>query len=553
MRRFALILILSVCCVLAEAVGWAAASPVGSRCVGPTAGCYPTLQAAVDAAHDGDSIVVAAGVFAGGVTIDKSVQIVGAGARLTIIHGGGPVLTIGRFDASREPIVSIRGVTITGGVTHSSAQSLALFGKLGVIALGGGVEIPPAKNFGTGATVHISDSVITGNRVEPVSTVPSGLPCGSTCPFALAGGGGVDNWGLLTMANTTVSNNESGGPVASDADAAGIYSEQGSLTLLNSVVTGNRSSASRPNGRFAEAGGVFVSSIAFYTDAQRPAGQFTMTGSRVTDNSAGLSTGFSSDVEAHAQSGGVLVGGNDDCSQPDSGCVHAAITNSAVTGNQVTTRNAVGDAVAFSGGVNNDGVLILHHSSISANRVSVLAAPGSGAGAFADSGGLGMGGYATIDRSQFMANTVTATASDGDAAAVFAGISSGNPSFATTIRDSSIAGNRLTASTNTGTAIVVGAGAGHLDGPMLINRTLITHNIATETGPSGVAQGGGIANFAGTSAPLTIQDSAITANQLTAPAATTPQGGGIYTEVPVVLTDTVIAGNKPDQCFGPCT
>jgi hypothetical protein len=28
------------------------------------------------------------------------------------------------------------------------------------------------------------------------------------------------------------------------------------------------------------------------------------------------------------------------------------------------------------------------------------------------------------------------------------------------------------------------------------------------------------------------------------------QGGGLYTASPVTLTRTVIAGNKPDQCFG---
>ena len=62
-------------------------------CVGSKPGCYATIQAAVDAAHDGDMIKLAAGTFSGGVTIDKSVSLVGAGAAATIIKGGGPVLT----------------------------------------------------------------------------------------------------------------------------------------------------------------------------------------------------------------------------------------------------------------------------------------------------------------------------------------------------------------------------------------------------------------------------------------------------------------------------
>lgn len=528
--------------------GSAAAAATSVRCVGPAPGCYRTVQAAVDAARGGDSILISAGVFSGGVTIDKSVHVVGAGAGKTIISGGGPVLTIGRFDASREPTVSLRGVTVTGGVTHSSALSTALVGKAGVLALGGGVEIPPAAGFGNGATVQLRDVVITGNRVAPQHTVPSGLRCG--CPFALAGGGGVDNWGLLTIANAVISDNESGGPVASDADGAGIFSAQGSLTVLNSKISGNRTSVVRPNGRFAEGGGIVVSTKAFFTSAQRSAGTLTMTGSRVTGNAADLSTGFPSQVEAQAQAGGLLISGDDDCSQPDSGCVHATITNSTVGNNHVTTHNAAGDAVAFSGGVNNDGTLILHGSSISANHVSAQAAPGSGAGAFADSGGLGMGGYAAINQSLISGNTITATAVDGDASATFAGMSAGNPTHPVTVTDSVIAHNRLTALTDRGTATVQGAGIGHLDGPLLFRRTLIIANSGAADGPTAVAQGGGIVNFAGKSAPLTLNHSVIAANQLTSDGAGTPQGGGLYTTVPVVRAGTVIAGNRPDQCFG---
>jgi pectin methylesterase-like acyl-CoA thioesterase len=92
--------------VTAAALAWVSATlPLANsaavaapsvRCVGQAAGCYRTVQAAVDGARGGDSILISAGVFSGGVTIDKSVQVVGAGAGKTIIAGGGPVLTIGR-------------------------------------------------------------------------------------------------------------------------------------------------------------------------------------------------------------------------------------------------------------------------------------------------------------------------------------------------------------------------------------------------------------------------------------------------------------------------
>lgn len=214
-------------------------------------------------AHDGDTVHLARGTFRGGLQVLTSVHRAGEGAPSTVIRSHGPVLTIGRFGAASEPTVSITGVTITGGRTHSSAQSRKLVGNPGVLALGGGIEVPPGARFSNGATVTITDSVLTGNRVAPSATVPSGLPCRTTCPFALAGGGGIDNWGRMTLINVVVSDNQAGGPLTSNADAGGIYTPQGSLTLRRSVVTRNRAVASRPYGRFAEGGGVNIASTPF--------------------------------------------------------------------------------------------------------------------------------------------------------------------------------------------------------------------------------------------------------------------------------------------------
>src|SRR6266540_2926271 len=89
-------LILATCLLAAVLAGvGAGARPARAAglCVGSSPGCFSTLQAAVNAAHDGNTITIAAGSFAGGVTIDVSVKILGAGAAATIISGGGPVLT----------------------------------------------------------------------------------------------------------------------------------------------------------------------------------------------------------------------------------------------------------------------------------------------------------------------------------------------------------------------------------------------------------------------------------------------------------------------------
>ena len=151
------------------AVAAASAPPAlaANLCVGGGPGCFATLQAAVSAARSGDTIAIASGTFAGGVTIAVSVNIVGAGADSTVVRGGDSVLTIGVLGASSEPTVSISGVTITGGVARSSPESIPAVGEAGVMARGGGIEIPPNADFTGGATVTISNSVITGNRVAP--------------------------------------------------------------------------------------------------------------------------------------------------------------------------------------------------------------------------------------------------------------------------------------------------------------------------------------------------------------------------------------------------
>ena len=88
------------CCVVRAAGAW------GEPCVGDRSGCFSTLQAGVSAAHDGDTIAISPGAYAGGFIIDVSVKLVGAGARSTVISGGvsvGSVLMIGVHGASTEP------------------------------------------------------------------------------------------------------------------------------------------------------------------------------------------------------------------------------------------------------------------------------------------------------------------------------------------------------------------------------------------------------------------------------------------------------------------
>jgi hypothetical protein len=505
-------------------------------CVGSTPGCYSTIQAAVDAAHAGTTIAVEPGTFAGGVTIDVSVRLVGAGAARTIISGGGPVLTIGSFGASSEPTVSIEGVTITGGITRSSPESVPFTGQEGVFAAGGGVEIPPNADFSGGATVTIANSVITGNRVAPSDTAPFGPPCpNGPCPFAFAGGGGIDSWGTLTLANTTISDNRVGSAsglstLASDAVGGAITNFLGPLTISGSVIHGNQASATAPNGRFAEGGAIMVSG-----------GTLKVSNSSVAENSAALSASLPDSVELLANGGGMHVA---------SDVSTVTISNTRVSGNSVSMTNTVGDAEAFSGGilVDLDVAFTMSNSVVADNSVSSATLAGSSGNAEGDSGAGAILG--TISNTRFTGNTVTVTSAAGDAAA-FAGalIDFGS------ITNGVISNNHVHASSPSGTAFAAG-GALIVDEPGLtLRNTTVRGNTVDASGVSGSAQGGGIFDAAVPNGPpggpLTLMNSSITGNVVSGGAGFTLQGGGLYLQnQPLSLTHSVIAGNSPDQCFG---
>ena len=143
-------------------------------CVDHRPGCFDRLQQAVDAAHDGDTIRIAPGVYRGGVKIDVSVELRGAGAQRTSIHGGGPVLTIGAPFAPDPPTVAISGVTISGGVTTSTELDT----RIAHFAFGGGVYIPPSANDSPRTTVTIDRSVIAHNTAEPSVAISPGADAG---------------------------------------------------------------------------------------------------------------------------------------------------------------------------------------------------------------------------------------------------------------------------------------------------------------------------------------------------------------------------------------
>jgi hypothetical protein len=531
-RRGARALALATGIGAVAAAAFAPAAQADTLCVGPHPPCFATITKALHAAADGDVIRVRAGTFAGGFRINKSVRLVGAGADETTIRGGGPAVVIGRRGATSEPTVSIGGVTIRGGDTAGN----------GFVAVGGGIYVPFSAGFQPGATLTVHNSVVTGNRAAPTTTVPSGIPCpGGDCPFALALGGGIGSFGSVTLRNTEVTGNRAAG-VASDADGAGVGVFIGSVRLINSEVTGNRALATRPNGRFAEGGGVYANS---------GVSSVTVRSSDIAGNSTTLRSDlpYSFDdgttIDMNSNSGGIHVGDG----------IATEVVDSAITGNRVEAVDTNGEPSSFDGGmfVGNGSELTMRRTTVAGNQVTARLASNADVGPAGTA--LELDGGGTITNSHIDGNGVTVTSPRG-LAAVTGGLAvftfEGTPS-PVLVRGTSIKGNTVHASSANGAAAVQGVGV--LNNSLLTLRDdEVSRNTGVAAAPDGFAQGGGIWNgilLSGPPVHLKLNRTPVTRNSLSA-SGLEIDGAGLYTTRRVALTDSPIRNNIPDQCFG-CT
>jgi hypothetical protein len=511
---------LAAAAAIAAAVCFGAGPPAGAAphpplCVGGNAPCFSTIQAAVDAASPGDRIQVGPGTYAGGMTIDKSLELTGAGANATVIAGGGPVLTIGSFLGDNAITVGIDRVTITGGLNETQPSTS--------IVAGGGVWIPQSAGNAAGATVTIGHSVVTGNRVAASTTIPpGGFSCkGSPTPCAFVGGGGIDNSGALTLDHTDVTDNTAGsapaGPgLESAAGGGGIATHpQGTLVLRHCRVDGNTASVSPPDGAFTDGGGISDD------------GALTVDQSSVDANSsivvASVPSTFVFGDGDEANAGGIQI---------TSGAT-ATISHSTVDRNNASAFDGGGDAHASSGGIHNHGTLVLDHSSVSGNTAAAAVPAGSG----------------------FLAGVIGG------------GFQLGPDPSTTTIAFSRVDGNAARADSPGGAVTALGGGVANLDGTLTLDHADVGGNSGAANGASAwsvfgaslSALGGGVLNttFGGSGPVLSAGHSTITGNAVATTTSAPARGGGVFTRDLVsggpfaaMLDRTTVAGNTPDDCNG---
>ena len=181
---------------------------------------YATIQAAVNAAQNGDTVVVADGTYSGPGNRDIDF----GGKNLTVTSQNGPTKTIidcggsastdgsgnhrGFYIHSGETGAVIGGFTVKNGYETYSSNITNSIG-------GGGIFI--AYN----STAALNNCIISNN-------------------VGIDSGGGVFNAGVLKMGNCTISNNNPN-VNGSNASGGGGISNSGTAILSNCAVTGNTS------------------------------------------------------------------------------------------------------------------------------------------------------------------------------------------------------------------------------------------------------------------------------------------------------------------------
>lgn len=226
-------------------------------------GCaFTSVQAAHDAAQDGDRLILCNGTYAEALTIQKNVNLVtrsghqvtlqgtGAGSVVTVQSGatttitgqtvisggtgtlidgvlwGGGILNFGNLTVTGKSVVYLNSADEGGGIFNGSSASLTISGALTRI------HKNTAASDGAGIYNDATATLIIDNAEIHENT-------------AIGDGGGVFN---ARSATTTVRNNaqvydntaaQGGGIYAT----IGIDPEPGSVTLSDSSVTGNTATA----------------------------------------------------------------------------------------------------------------------------------------------------------------------------------------------------------------------------------------------------------------------------------------------------------------------
>lgn len=320
-----------------------------------------------------------------------------------------------------------------------------------------------------------------------------------------AGGGGIANYGTLTIKNSTISNNE----YVNGLGGGGIYNK-GSLTVIDSVIS--RNTAIEGGGIFNELNseltisGTTFSNNSSITEPESPggsAGAIGNIGTLTIENST-----FTNNLAYSG--GGAIVNAINGTTN---------ISNSVFTGNTTYGNDGKGGAI-----INMDATMIVETSTFNSNTSKVGGAIYND-GQLTISGGTFTENDASSGNGGGIANLETLTLADASLSNNSASLGGGiyNSGLEITITNTTI--NSNSAGTGGGGIANEWAGAGL----MVITNSTISGNTAPN--------GGGMHNLAATGT-VSISDTTISNNT------STDNGGGITSFGALSLSNTLLLNNS---------
>ena len=189
---------------------------------------HKTIQAAVNAASEGDTILVAAGTYRENIKLKKGVVLRGSGARSTTIDGGGS----GNVVQGAEGSV-LEGFTITGSGSMGRSGNLM---DMGISADHAPMTIANCIVSGNNGGIrvfyspsNIVNNVIKGNKVHGIYNLYSDSLVANNLVFDNNGYGISNSYSRPRLLNNTIHNNR-----------AGIYAEVSIVEVTNNIVANNK-------------------------------------------------------------------------------------------------------------------------------------------------------------------------------------------------------------------------------------------------------------------------------------------------------------------------
>ncbi len=528
-----------------------------------------SLREAIAVAASGNTITFAAPLFDttqiirvnGQLLIAKNLIVTGSAANLlTVRNIAANSLTSRVFQINSGFTVGLSGMTITGGNTNNVGGGISNGGTLTLTGVhltnnvgggGGGIE-----NSGTLTVINSTisnntvNSSLRGGGIENTGTltVTNSTISGNRVTSGSANGGGIWSAGVsVTITNCTITDNEAAGGAAS---ASGIFRFAGAITVRNTIIAANRNNPTTPDVNRFPNPGTFTSD-GYNIIGNAPAGNGFTNG--VNNDQSGDSTAQINPL--------VFPLGNYGGGVPTHALRRFPVASPAIdNGANGVTTDFRGVARPFDeGGVtptttggNSSDIGAFEHLPYVNDLQGGFALANNGAGSLRDTfAAVPAGSFVIFDpdffgNSYFMSGGIARTISlSGGQIEIVKNISFvGTTANALTIQNTAAASTTsrvfvnnsfgivsLSGMTVTGGNLISsgGGGIGNVSGTMTLSFVHVTGNVSNNIG-------GGLRNFIGST--MNVYHSTVSSNT------STGRGGGIDNSGTLTVINSTISGNR---------